>query len=69
MKIEKQAAQFTPITITLETQEEVDQMFALANWCTFSDAVNITVMLFEQLESAHHKTYNKGTGLVFRLNT
>lgn len=50
MKVEKSAPKFEPIIITLETQEEVDQMFALANFMSFEGCDNITFQLFEELE-------------------
>lgn len=52
MKIHKQEATFQPITIVLESQEEVDQMFALANYNRFESkqGLDITIVLYEQLE-------------------
>lgn len=50
MKVEKAEAKFTPVVITLESQEEVDQMFALANYNLFKGDLDITEKLFEFLE-------------------
>ena len=35
MKIHKQETTFQPVTIVLESQEEVDQMYALVNYNRF----------------------------------
>lgn len=53
MKISKQEATFQPITIVLESQEEVDQMFALANCVSVRREINITFELFDALEHIH----------------
>ena len=37
MKIEQKQPEFQPVTITLETQDELDQMFAMAYLCNFSN--------------------------------
>ena len=50
MKVEKAETKFTPVVITLENQEEVDQMFTLANYNSFKGSVDITEKLFEFLE-------------------
>ena len=50
MKVEKAEAKFTPVVITLESQEEVDQMFTLANYNRFKGDLDITEKLFEFLE-------------------
>lgn len=50
MKVEKAETKFTPVVITLESQEEVDQMFTLANYNYFKGDLDITEKLFEFLE-------------------
>lgn len=39
MKIETKEPKFEPVTITLETQEEVSKMFAIFNHQTLSNAL------------------------------
>lgn len=51
MKVEKAETKFTPVVITLESQEEVDQMFTLANYNRFKGGVDITDKLFNFLKS------------------
>ena len=57
MKITREETKFQPITITLESQEEVDQMFALANHMCFQDRPDITEKLYNELEEAHYHDY------------
>lgn len=45
MKIEQKESVFNPVVITLETQEEVDQMYALADWLRFSAGENKDITL------------------------
>lgn len=53
MKVEKAETKFTPVVITLESQEEVDQMYALANCVRVKRETNITFDLFDALEHLH----------------
>lgn len=39
MKIERKETEFQPITITIETQDELDQIAAMAYYCNFDNAV------------------------------
>lgn len=39
MKIEQKHPEFQPITITIETQDELDQLAAMAYHCNFDEAV------------------------------
>lgn len=51
MKIERKESEFQPITITLETQDEVDQMFAMAKHCSFNypKEEDIAYIIYHQL--------------------
>lgn len=50
MKIHKQEATFQPITITLESQEEVDQMFALVTFNRFYKG-DMTDAIYDYLDN------------------
>lgn len=39
MKIERKEPEFQPITITIETQDELDQLVAMAYYCNFHVSV------------------------------
>ncbi len=39
MKVTRKEAKFTPVTVTFETQDEFDKVFALLNYTTLCDAV------------------------------
>ncbi len=39
MKVERKEHEFRPITVTFETQDEFDKVFALFNYSTLCDAV------------------------------
>ncbi len=41
MKAEKLPLKFSPVLLTLETQVEVDAIFAFLNHCTLTDAVGL----------------------------
>ena len=49
MKVKQKNGKFRPIVITLETQEEVDGMFTLANYAGLTRAVGLLDM-YEELE-------------------
>lgn len=57
MKIETKKQEFQPVVITLETQEEVDQMFSLANFNEFDEVNDITQKLMS-LENMIIHVYN-----------
>ena len=67
MKISKQEATFQPVTIVLESQEEVDQMYAIMSCVNVEGSLDITLQLYESLmdfekEGSHY--YVDGDTLV-----
>ena len=52
MKIERKEPEFQPITITIETQDELEQMFALATYCSFisSSGLDTTETIYNNLK-------------------
>lgn len=49
MKIEQKEAVFSPVVITLETQEEVDQMYSIMHWnCIVTDGESSMDIEIEQ---------------------
>lgn len=63
MKIESKETEFQPITITIETQDELDQLNAMANYCNFPDN-SFTQSLFEFTEYYIVKAYEPDDGAV-----
>ena len=52
MKVERKQSKFEPIVITLESQKEVDQMFAMVSTLDFDDEdVDITQLIFDELDN------------------
>ena len=52
MKIERKQSKFEPIVITLESQKEVDQMYAMVHILDFDDEdVDITQLIFDVLDN------------------
>ena len=50
MKVERKPSKFEPIVITLESQKEVDQMYAMVSTFDFDDEdVDITQLIFDEL--------------------
>jgi hypothetical protein len=62
MRVEKQAVKpaFEPVAIILETQEEVDKLYAVLNYAPITDAVrmdNWRVELFPHRSEASHELW------------
>ena len=61
MKIERKQSKFEPVVITLESQKEVDQMYAMVSALDFDDddGVDITQLIFDGLDNTveTHETY------------
>ena len=52
MKVERKQSKFEPIVITLESQKEVDQMYAMVSTLDFDDEdVDITQLIFDELDN------------------
>ena len=52
MKVERKQSKFEPIVITLESQKEVDQMYAMVSRFDFDDEdVDITQLIFDGLNN------------------
>ena len=52
MKIERKQSKFEPVVITLESQKEVDQMYAMVSRFDFDDEdVDITQLIFDGLNN------------------
>ena len=52
MKIERKQSKFEPVVITLESQKEVDQMFAMVSTFDFDDEdMDITQLIFDELDN------------------
>ena len=52
MKVERKPSKFEPVVITLESQKEVDQMYAMVSTLDFDDEdVDITQLIFDELDN------------------
>jgi len=58
MKIERVEDKFKPITITIESQVELDQLVAFANWCHFQEDDDITEIIYDELSQLIENTYD-----------
>lgn len=60
MKVEHKEAEFHPIVITIETQDELDQFAAMAYYCTFKDSkgADVTGKLYKHLYNRVVTKYN-----------
>jgi len=69
MKVEriKPEAEFVPVVVTLETQEEVDKLFALLDHCTVNRELGTKDWwkLLEKYKSkGYEKYFNKFRGII-----
>ncbi len=67
MKIERKEPEFLPITITLETQDEVDQMFAMGEHCGFNNVSgsDIASEIFDELGDKVLYVYSSSSSIIF----
>ena len=67
MKIERKEPEFQPITITLETQDEVDQMFAMGKHCSFNSVSgsDIAFEIFDELGDKVLHKYSSSSSVLF----
>ncbi len=59
MKVEQGKSDFKSVTITLETQDEVNQLYALVNYNPIAVCSPIALELYQSLKSVHDIGYNK----------
>lgn len=57
MKIERAESKFQPVVITLESQEEVDQMYAIVSEISFNEYNDITTGLYSYLSDYWKVSY------------
>lgn len=65
MKIERKEPEFQPITITIETQDELEQMFALATYCSFisSSGLDSAETIYNNLKQHVNRRYSSNSEL------
>ena len=57
MKVKREDVQFKPVVITLESQEEVDQMYAIVDNISFNGLNDITRDLYTDLSEYWKESY------------
>lgn len=65
MKIKFENSTFKPITITIETQKELDQLVAMCNHCNFAHEYenDISDDIFNELEGFVKTKYRANNGI------
>ena len=63
MKVELVEKEFKPVKITLETQDEVDRLFAIINFIPIDEVLNLHednwALLWDELNQCKSSGYNK----------
>ena len=67
MKIERKETEFQPVTIVLETQDELDQMAAMAKYCSFTypKEEDIAYTIYNQLNEKVALRYSSESSVIF----
>lgn len=66
MKIEQKQPNFQPVTITLETQEELDQLFAMVKHCDFNSlGTDISFEIYDKLVDRVVNKYSSSSSVIF----
>lgn len=66
MKIEQKHPEFQPITITIETQDELDQLISMAEHCNFINIAgnsDISHIIWDNFEDDRVKEYYHPLGI------
>lgn len=66
MKIKFENSSFKPITLTIETQKELDQLVAMCNYCNFPDQYgndDISGNIYNELEGFVKTKYHADNGI------
>lgn len=66
MKIERKEPEFQPITITIETQDELDQLISMAEHCNFLNIAgnsDISQIIWDKFEYDRVKEYYNPEGI------